>query len=293
MSETTTTESSRAGEQADETRPLSPMSNLVHHARPLTQVVEFGTFRDPEQALVEAELVAKAFARRAAGLNLFKQIGDSRHLKIEGWQMLAMMYRVTAGVVETTFVEVGQYSGYEATAEALLIRGSDLPPQRISTAQAMCLNDEERWDVRPEYQWQVIGGKNVKKQVSEVAVPLQQLRSMAQTRACSKVLSNLLKFVAVMAGYAGTPAEEMTGSETGDRPAPAAQPQRTQNGSGLASDKQIGRLWAIANAEGKTDEAVGVILEAFGYSTKDGIRPAADGIKRTDYDAIVAKVMQK
>jgi hypothetical protein len=262
------------------------MPGLIHHARPLTQVVEFGTFRDPEQALVEAELVAKAFARRAAGLNLFKQIGDSKHLKIEGWQMLAMMYRVTAGVVETTYVEVGNFTGYEATAEALLIRGSDLPPQRISTAQAMCLNDEERWDVRPEYEY--VNGK--RQQSGEVAVPLQQLRSMAQTRACSKVLSNLLKFVAVMAGYAGTPAEEMTGRETERQP--AQQPQRTQNGNGIISDKQVGRLWAIAKNSNKSDEAVGVILEAFKYSTADGIRAAADQIKRTDYDAIVSEVMK-
>ena len=272
---------------------LRPMSNLTHHARPLTQAVEFGTFRDPEQALIEAELVAKAFARRAAGLNLFKQLGDSKHLKIEGWQMLAMMYRVTAGVVETTYVEVGQFSGYEATAEALLIRGSDLPPQRISTAQAMCLNDEECWDVRPEYKWQVKAGHNVKSQIGETAVPLQQLRSMAQTRACSKVLSNLLKFVAVMAGYAGTAAEEMTGREQphGETTRLAVQqPQRTQNGSGVASDKQIGRLWAIAKSVNKSDEAVGVILETFGYSTKEGVRAAADQIKREHYDAIVEAV---
>lgn len=270
-----------------------PMSNLVHHARPLAQVVEFGTFRDPEQALIEAELVAKAFARRAAGLNLFKQIGDSKHLKIEGWQMLAMMYRVTAGVVETTYVEVGQFSGYEATAEALLIRGSDLPPQRISTAQAMCLNDEERWDVRPEYKWEIKDGRNVKTQSGETSVPLQQLRSMAQTRACSKVLSNLLKFVAVMAGYAGTPAEEMTGNEQPHGNAPAVQqPQRTQNSNGIVSDKQVGRLWAIAKTHNKSDEAVGVVLEAFNYSTTDGVRAAADQIKKADYDAIVSEVMK-
>jgi hypothetical protein len=267
-----------------------PMSGLIHHARPLTQVVEFGTFRDPEQALIEAELVAKAFARRAAGLNLFKQIGDSKHLKIEGWQMLAMMYRVTAGVVDTQFVNVGEFSGYEATAEALLIRGSDLPPIRISTAQAMCLNDEERWDVRPEYKWEIKAGRNVKTQVGEIAVPFQQLRSMAQTRACSKVLSNLLKFVAVMAGYAGTPAEEMTGRETAtERPA-TQQPQRTQNTNGVASEKQIGRLWAIAKSVNKSDDAVGVILETFGYSTKEGVRAAADQIKREHYDAIIDAV---
>lgn len=265
-----------------------PETQVVHHARPLP-MVEFGSFRNPETALVEAELVAKAFARRAEGLNLFKQIGESRHLLIEGWQMLAMMYRVTAGVVTTQYVEYGEYEGFEATAEALLIRGGDLPPIRISTAQAMCLNDEERWDVRPEYQWlaPTAGADKVKTKVGEVPVPLQQLRSMAQTRACSKVLSNLLKFVAVMAGYAGTPAEEMQGNERGG--ARTTQPQR-QNGSAYASEKQIGRLWAIAKSRNKSDEAVGVILEAFGYSTKDGIRQAAEQIKKADYDPIIAKV---
>jgi hypothetical protein len=280
---------------AEEGRPLS---GLIHHARPLTQVIEFGTFRDPEQALIEAELVAKAFARRAAGLNLFKQIGDSKHLKIEGWQMLAMMYRVTAGVVDTRYVEVGEYTGYEATAEALLIRGADLPPIRISTAQAMCLNDEERWDVRPEYDWirPEGGGEKVKTLVGEVAVPLQQLRSMAQTRACSKVLSNLLKFVAVMAGYAGTPAEEMTGRESGpDRPQRQA-PQRSGKAAPTdpISEPQCNRLWAIAKNAAKSDDAVGVILEHFKYPTnvEGGVRKASESIMRKDYDAIVAEVMK-
>lgn len=273
-------------------------AGLIHHARPLTQVVEFGTFRDPEQALIEAELVAKAFARRAAGLNLFKQIGDSKHLKIEGWQMLAMMYRVTAGVVETKYIEVGDYSGYEATAEALLIRGADLPPQRISTAEAQCLNDEERWDVRPEYTWEVQNGRNVKKQTGEVAVPLQQLRSMAQTRACSKVLSNLLKFVAVMAGYAGTPAEEMTGREQGHTSAPAASkaPQRTQNAGGTITESQVNRLFGLNKTAGRSRDALGVILATFGYTApsgeKDPVEAAAWMIKKADFDKIQTEVMK-
>lgn len=279
------------------TEESRPMSNLVHHARPLTQVVEFGTFRDPEQALVEAELVAKAFARRAAGLNLFKQIGDSKHLKIEGWQMLAMMYRVTAGVVTTEYVEVGGFSGYEATAEALLIRGSDLPPQRISTAQAMCLNDEERWDVRPEYKWEVKGERNVKTQIGEIAVPLQQLRSMAQTRACSKVLSNLLKFVAVMAGYAGTPAEEMTGREQPHTSAPSTQqPQRTTNGNGTITEPQVNRLFGLNKTAGRSREALGVILATHGYTAPsnaaDPVEAAAWLIKKGDFDKIQAEVMK-
>ena len=50
-----------------------------------------------------------------------------------------------------------------------------------------------------------------KVQVGETATPLFQLRSMAQTRACAKALSNLFKWVVVLAGYRPTPAEEMIG----------------------------------------------------------------------------------
>src|SRR3990167_4301795 len=43
---------------------------------------------------------------------------------------------------------------------------------------------------------------------------------MAQTRAGSKALSNVLRWVVVLAGYKGTPAEEMTGSEPRTERAP-------------------------------------------------------------------------
>ncbi len=249
-------------------------------------LVEFGTFRKPEHALAEAELVAKAFALRAERLNLFVQIGPSKHLKIEGWQMLAMMYRVSAGIVSTKYVTFGEFEGFEATAEAIYVPTG----HRISTAEAMCMNDEDRWDMRPEYEY--IEGK--KTQVGEVEVPLQQLRSMAQTRACSKVLSNLLRFVAVMAGFAGTPAHEMTGSN-GSAATPASAPQRTGAAAPTdpISEKQLGRLWAIARNAGKSDEAVGVVLEHFKYSTAAGVREAAARVQRKDYEAICAELMRQ
>src|SRR5262249_527648 len=46
-------------------------------------------------------------------------------------------------------------------------------------------------------------------QVGEEAVPMFQLASMAQTRANAKVLRNVLSWVAVLAGYKPTPAEEI------------------------------------------------------------------------------------
>lgn len=267
------------------------MSEEVIHTPTPVDLIEFGTFRKPEHALAEMELVAKAFALRAERLNLFVQIGPSKHLKIEGWQILAMMYRVSAGVVSTKYIQIGEFEGYEAVAEAIYVPSG----HRISTAEAQCLNDEDRWDMRPEYEWirPEGGGEKVKTQTGEVAVPLQQLRSMAQTRACSKVLSNLLRGVAVMSGFAGTPAAEMTGREQNAQPSGPA-PQRT--GKALPTDPisepQLGRLFAIAKNANKSDEAVGVVLEHFKYSTAEGVRQAAAKIQRKDYDAIVSEVMR-
>lgn len=278
---------------------MSHTETAVHP--PTVALVEFGTFRKPEQVVDEAALVARVFQHKMNTILapdktpiLYRMFGPSRHITRPGWQMLGSMFRVTAGMVPGTlkFVDYGGAEGFEVSAEAIYVPTG----ARISTAVGMCLTDEENWDTRPEYKYDEAQHKRVKTG-EDLRVPLFQLSSMAQTRACSKVLSNLLAYVAIMAGCSGTSAEEMTGGETmngaGQTASAAAQPQRTQNGNGVASEKQIGRLWAIAKAESKTDESVGVILEAFGYSTKDGIRPAADQIKRTDYDAIVTKVMQK
>ena len=53
--------------------------------------------------------------------------------------------------------------------------------------------------------------------VGSTPTPLFQLRSMAQTRACGKALSNLFKWVVVLAGYKPTPAEEMIGRMDGEQ----------------------------------------------------------------------------
>jgi hypothetical protein len=51
------------------------------------------------------------------------------------------------------------------------------------------MRDEKNWATKPEF----------------------QLRSMAQTRACAKALRNAFAWIPVLAGYEGTPAEEMDG----------------------------------------------------------------------------------
>jgi hypothetical protein len=97
------------------------------------------------------------------------------YLEFEDWQTIGRSYNVTSKIVSTNFVQYGAVQGFEAYAVAIDLNTG----QEISGANVMCLNDEP--------------------------VPLFQLRSMAQTRACSKVLRNVLAWVALLAGYKPTP----------------------------------------------------------------------------------------
>jgi hypothetical protein len=244
---------------------------------------EFGSFRNPEIAMKEAELVAAAFRLRAEKLQLYKQIGTSKHLLIEGWQMLASMYRITASITSTRYVEFGEVNGWEATAEAIHIPTG----QVVSRADAICLSDEDNWGPRPKYDWKEVDGKRVKTQIGTVPTPTQQLRSMCQTRACSKVYSNLLKFVARMAGFAGTPAEEMTGNEhdhDDNKRGPVQQPGRKSDGP-VISEAQAKRFYAVAKGAGRTDESINAFLDRHGFKhSKD--------ITKAKYDQMCADVQK-
>jgi len=123
-------------------------------------------------------------------------INGETYLEYEDWATVGRFYGVTAGLEsDPEYVEIGEAKGFKATAVAL--RGG----QVISRATAFCLDDEERWAKAPTY----------------------QVASMAQTRANAKVLRNVLSWVAVLAGYKPTPAEEMDGVRATQHQAPPAQ----------------------------------------------------------------------
>lgn len=239
--------------------------------------------RPAETVLKEAEMVAGPWGKKVEQLALYKVIGPSKHLYIEAWQMLGAMYRVTARVKSTNYVQFGDVHGFEAVAEAYHMPTG----QVISSAEAMCLSDEENWGPRTKYEKQQ-DGKRVA--VGFVGTPLQQIRSMAQTRACSKVLSNLFKWVARLKGYQGTPAEEMTGDEhDGDKP-PIQQPQRKSQqpaaGNGFVSEPQAKRFWAIATNSGKSKEQI------LAFLLEHDIQSTAE-IPRAKYDHICEAVAVK
>lgn len=111
-------------------------------------------------------------------------IAGKTYLQFQDWQTIARFYGSTASIEWTKPLMKGEVVfGWEAKAQVLNSRGLVL-----SNAESSCSRDEPTWKDRPDF----------------------QLRSMAQTRACAKALRNVYSWVAVLAGYEGTPAEEMT-----------------------------------------------------------------------------------
>lgn len=255
------------------------------------ELVQFGSFHHPDRFLQTGELVAKAFKTRADKLQLFKQIGPAKHLLVEGWQMLAAMYHVSARLESDNYVQFGDAFGFEAIYVALHVPSGVI----VSRASAMCLNTEENWGLRPRYEtdWNApkVNGKPARKQVGVEPTPLQQIRSMAQTRAESKCLSNLLKWVAKMAGFAVTPADEMTGNESGgdgggkpETPKQKAADGATGSATGatgtatngaptgdLVSEGQSKRIYAISRSENLSNAELKEILGRHGFNRTDDV----------------------
>jgi hypothetical protein len=193
----------------------------------------------PEAVLAEAKKAAVALQDVIASKPKKVIIGDRQYIEFDDWQTLGRFYGITVGSEkEPEFVSfatdpdrVEVVRGFKATSVAMF-NGNV-----ISRATGYCLNDEEKWRDQPKYEWHYVlrsGGTSLEDpgkdeiiwvdnpnkpgkkrperkrvQVGVEAVHLCSLASMAQTRANAKALRNVLSWVAVLAGYQATPAEEM------------------------------------------------------------------------------------
>jgi hypothetical protein len=153
--------------------------------------------RAPEVVLAEAAKAAQALRQVIESKPNKCVINGKTFLQFEDWQTLGRFYGITAAARTTSYLEQGRVRGYECHAEAILVSAD----QVIGAAQAMCMDDEDKWRNKP----------------------LFQLRSMAQTRAQAKALRGVLAWVAVLAGYSPTPAEEVDGGNSSR----ASQPVRS------------------------------------------------------------------
>jgi len=113
-----------------------------------------------------------------------KRLGGSQdHLQYEAWQTVGKYYGLSVKTGEAESVEIGGVAGFKAKAIVV----NEITGVEVGGAEAYCMKDEYNWKSKP----------------------LFQLASMAQTRAGSKALRQLLGFVVALAGYNPTPAEEM------------------------------------------------------------------------------------
>ena len=226
-------------------------SNGVYHEEPITALVPVPVGNDalalqrtPDLVLEEATRAAKALANVIEGKPKKVQFNGKTYLQFEDWQTLGRFYGVTAVCRATKYTEFGEgeypIRGFEATADALLVATG----QVISSAEALCLDDEQNWNRKP----------------------LFQLKSMAQTRACAKALRNVLAWVVVLAGYAPTPAEEME-SETAQPTVgtPRRKSQTVEVDSATISEAQQKRLFALAKTNNVSKDEVHDILGRYGF----------------------------
>jgi hypothetical protein len=196
--------------------------------------------RDPDKVIQEAVEISKKLKEIVSSKQWALKIGESEHLKNEAWQTLATFYGLAPRIRESNYVEFGAVKGFKSFAELVHVATGRV----VSSADALCCDDEERWSSRPKYEYVYVckdgtrsredpgigriewepnpkkpGKKRPKKerrQVGEETVPLAQILSMSETRASSKVCGMVLKWIVVLAGYAPTAAEEIDPAAVGD-----------------------------------------------------------------------------
>lgn len=156
-------------------------TELVPHDPPSAAL--FGT-NDPAEVVQRASSVATALAAVIDKQKLYTTVQGKNHVHVDGWTLLGSMLGVTAVCTHTEPVD----GGFKATVEARTADG-----RVVGRADALCTKHEKRgpWKSADDY----------------------ARLSMAQTRATSKALKGPLGFVISLAGYAPTPAEEMTFAE--------------------------------------------------------------------------------
>ena len=143
---------------------------------------------EPTQDIEQGTKAADALVKLVKKAGLAKKFGgEKEHLYVEAWEALGKFYRMSAKPLDAQPVTVEGVAGAKARAVIIDIDTG----HEISGADAYCMRDEPNWRNKPFY----------------------QLASMAQIRAASKAFRMVLAFVPALAGFATTPAEEMSDME--------------------------------------------------------------------------------
>ena len=207
---------------------LAPRGGLFSHLSPREKLDRMREVADVLREMLEAgkiKIDAKGKKKRIPLItripekNAAKEIiGYSEHTNIEGWLACAILSNAACRIIKGSVQYLAEAKGYKAEAEVIDLATGVV----LGSAEGQCDASETKWRFKP----------------------LHQMKSMCQTRARSLALSSVFRGVMAMAGYSGTPTEEMDASEkvmvfeADDReppPMPKAPPQKSQRNKDLAS----------------------------------------------------------
>lgn len=139
-----------------------------------------------EDSLEEAAAKARSLKRVISENRWSVNIRGQDHIRVEAWITLASGYGCTAKIVQSEKI-TGYKQAYMARAEVLKQTPGGIVV--VGGADAECGTEgDEPW---------------------ASSSPAFAVRSMAQTRAISKAISSVFRWVVVLAGYNGSPYEEM------------------------------------------------------------------------------------
>lgn len=202
-----------------------------------------GLFRttDPAEVLAAAKRTADALAPVIRGAGLVVSVNGKDYLTVEAWQTLGQQVGVTGVIVSTR--RLTDPNGWEARCEARTLDG-----RTIGAADSMCLKEEARWKDSEDF----------------------EIRSMAQTRAMSRALASVLRFIPTLVGMGGTPAEEMGNVKSGGKKREPSEKQlafleRKLKEAGLTAERAEGVRVFV-----KSTMDIGQASEAIDSIGKDG-----------------------
>lgn len=174
-------------DQTEPSNKLALTSGEVNDAIALAQAREAQQYQldwgTPEEKLRQAHICAKLLQHVMTSKKNPIIVNGELYPEYEDWLIAANFYGCTPKIVSTRFCTEYGATGFEAVCELIRVRDGAV----VGRAEAMCLTDEDRWSKAPMF----------------------QLRSMAQTRAGSKVMRSVFSWILVLAGYKPTPAEEI------------------------------------------------------------------------------------
>jgi hypothetical protein len=191
-------------------------TELATIVTPASPVVSPDEFTDAiENARTKAAILADIVEEQ----NLYSVIGTKKHLHVEAWKTIGKGYGYSPQIEWTRPIEGG---GWEARCVF-----TDLNGEQVGSGEAECgTYGDGPWVGRASF----------------------AQRSMAQTRAISRAGRNCLDWVVILAGFSGTPKEEMPEdpNESFFQGAPHQnQRQQASAPSAPVGDKEIGEFCEV------------------------------------------------